>query len=90
MAGLNASFFLFNNQSPDKGVSVIVFPLLANEFFSPFSLSLFEYHYRLMCGLMYHLYSMCYNQLQAKVVIKEAVEDRAKDVIRKLLEEYSG
>lgn len=40
MAGLNASFFLFNNQSPDKGVSVIVFPLLANEFFPPFSLSL--------------------------------------------------
>lgn len=43
-----------------------------------------------MCGLMYHFYSTCYNQLQAKVVIKEAVQDRAKDVIRKLLEEYSG
>ena len=38
---LNASFFLFNYQFPDKGVGVIVFPLVANEFFSPVSLSLF-------------------------------------------------
>ena len=43
-----------------------------------------------MCRLMYHIYSMCYNQLQSKLAFKEAMEDRAKDVVRKLLEEHSG
>lgn len=42
-----------------------------------------------MCGLMYHIYSMCYNQLQSKLAFKEAMEDRAKDVVRKLLEEHT-
>ena len=53
-------------------------------------LSLSEYHYEFMCGLMYHIYSMCYNQLQSKLAFKEAMEDRAKDVVRKLLEVHSG
>lgn len=38
---------------------------------------------------MYYIYSMYYNQLQTQLVFKEAIEDRAKDVIRKFLE-YSG
>jgi len=43
-----------------------------------------------MCGLTYHIYSMCYNQLQSKLAFKEAMEGRAKDVVRKLLEVHSG
>lgn len=39
---------------------------------------------------MYHIYSMCYNQLQTKLVFKEVMEDRAKNVVRKFLEEYTG
>ena len=85
---LNASFFLFNYQFPDKEVGVIVFPLVQMSFFSFHSFS--EYHYGFTCGLMYHIYSMCYNQLQTKLVFKEVMEDRAKNVVRKFLEEYTG
>lgn len=38
---------------------------------------------------MYHIYSMCYSELQTKLVFKEAMKDRAKDVIIKLLEKYN-
>jgi len=71
-------------------ISLWYLTLVANECFSLFSPSLFEYHYEFMCGLTYHIYSMCYNQLQSKLAFKEAMEGRAKDVVRKLLEVHSG
>lgn len=52
-----------------------------NVFLLSLSLSLFEYHYGLIRGLMYYIFSMCYNQLQTKSVFKEAVKDRATDMI---------
>lgn len=39
---------------------------------------------------MYHIYSMCYEQLQTKLVFKEAREARAKDMVRKVMKEYKS